>query len=740
MKSCSLVCFIILCFIHVGIQAQSKEHNYKLWAEQMDTLTNVNSRLKLCKQMLFKVNDIHKAEIYAHLGGIFRTKRLVDSSLYYYNKSIKLSLSKGDATEEYLSLAYVHMSDLLIEINKKEEAIEVLQKAYPILIKNPKDKSWAQYYISYAFLAEKKGEITESVKFTDSAIAVYLKAKDSTGLVACYHNRGFYHYNLANYEDAVLDLLNAIQVNKKLNNLSALAGNYYILSGCYVALSEYKLSKKYAIEGIAISKKIENDFLTTLNYSILSESYKELKETDNALAASDSMLIVAYKLKDNGQIAQGLTDKAGIYLSNLKNYEEAEKNFIEAYKIVKTNNIEVYINPIVGGLAEVYLSMENYPKAFKYLKLQEENLIKLNIFSKMKELHEGYSKYYEKTGQLNMALTHLKKYHAIKDSISSEKVKTEVANLEKQYDTKSKELQIVKLDKEKTEQKQLTAEAKTKQNYYLFASILLLSLLILGFWLFKKLKKQKEELDATNKVKNRLFSIIAHDLRGMIIPFQRSGKILEHYIENKNYDKTIVFSQELQKNSEGLSNMLDNLLNWSLEQMNGYKINPELLNVNNELESIKTNFSQQAEFKNTKINIINDEEIAMNMDKGAFHIIFRNLIGNALKYTDNGTIRLGINREINTLKCSIIDTGVGMDKEQLKDIFSLETKTSSTGTKGEKGAGLGLSLVYRFIKMNGGTIEVSSEQRVGTKFDLSFPLSEFDIAETKKVNAKELSA
>ncbi len=98
-------------------------------------------------------------------------------------------------------------------------------------------------------------------------------------------------------------------------------------------------------------------------------------------------------------------------------------------------------------------------------------------------------------------------------------------------------------------------------------------------------------------------------------------------------------------------------------------------------------------------------------------------------------------RNLNILKCSVIDTRVGMSREQLKELFILENKASSLGTRGEKGTGLGLSLVYRFVTMNGGRIEVSSEKRVGTKFDLSFPLLDSDIVHSQKLNEiKELSA
>ncbi|RKM96356.1 sensor histidine kinase, partial [Aquimarina sp. BL5] len=240
------------------------------------------------------------------------------------------------------------------------------------------------------------------------------------------------------------------------------------------------------------------------------------------------------------------------------------------------------------------------------------------------------------------------------------------------------------------------------------------------------------------QVKNRLFSIIAHDLRGMIIPFQRSGKILKYHINKGNHEKTIELSQALEQNSESLSNMLDNLLNWSLGQMNGYKMNLQTMSISEELNDIVLGYEQQAAYKKTKIDLKYEEDLWVNLDKGAFHVIFRNLIGNALKYTEGGNIRIEFTSEDDMFLCSITDTGVGMSQDQLEHLFSLEEKKSTIGTQGEKGTGLGLNLVYRFIKMHKGTIQVSSEKRIGTRFDLKFPMMNYQFNEKKE--RKSLSA
>ena len=487
MKIHFLISCISVFLVSLGLCAQSEEDYYKEWCKQMDTITEVDSRLKLSLDMVSKVSRVYKTEIFMHLGRIYSDKRMLDSSYFYYNKAIDFGESQGEEADEFLGLCYTHLAYLLLDEygyddDKKKEAKTLFKKARIILNRNKDYKAWSQYYISQSYLVEKNEDYLSAIKYMNSAVIFNQRIKDSSNLATCYHNRGFLHYNLSTFEKAAKNFLLAIGLNKKLNRLSNLAGTYYVLSACYVALDQNEIAVKYSKKGCEVSKKIGYDYATSLNYSILSESYRNLNKTQNALRAVDSMLVYARKINDSGQIAQGLTDKAGIHLVNTKNFDKAEEYYLQAYKIAKSSGVDVYMSPILGGLFEVYLKKNDYPKALKFLKLQEKNIEKLSLHHpNYLHLYESYSKYYEKTGQLNLALKHLKKHYTLKDSISSEKVKTQVADLEKKYDTKNKELQLVKLDKEKKKQEQLTAEAKAKQNLYLLSAILLLSILV--YWL-----------------------------------------------------------------------------------------------------------------------------------------------------------------------------------------------------------------------------------------------------------------
>ncbi|WP_298315275.1 tetratricopeptide repeat-containing sensor histidine kinase [uncultured Aquimarina sp.] len=736
---------IIIIFLAVNVYAQTPEGFCEQYENQHDTIQNLDKKIQFCHKLISKVDPECKIKLYLHLGQFYGLKRKIDSSLYSYDQAIKLG--KSLKTEELLSLAYVYKAYKIAynyNNSKNEEVIILLEEARKILSKDSMNKAWSQYYGTYSKIAEENIQLQKSLKYLDSAIIVNKRMKDTNRLSTSYHNRGVGFLNLSDYESASQDLIQSIKLanDRDKPNLSQIASSYYVLGACYIQGGEqYETAKKYIKKGIAISKKIGNDYLTLLNYSLLSESYQNLKENEEALNAADSSLFLARKLDDKIEIAQAMRDKGRVYLDNLKDLDKAEKHFLESYEITMSSNNydDTHIYPSLQGLIDVYLQKEDYSKAKKYLQDFEDVTNNLGSLSHQKEMHKAHSEYYEKVGQSTKALEHFKKYNVIKDSISNSEMKTEIADLEKKYDTKSKELDIVKLTKEKEEQQLVVQKAKAQQNLYLLAACFLLLLLGIGAWAFRKLRKQQKELTSTNQVKNRLFSIIAHDLRGMIIPFQRSGKILKHHIDKGNHEKTIELSQALEQNSESLSNMLDNLLNWSLEQMNGYKMNLENLSIKEELSKIILGYEQQATYKKTKIELEYQNDFNIKFDRGAFHVIFRNLIGNALKYTEGGNIRIKFTSKNDMFLCSVIDTGVGMSKDQLENLFTLEEKKSTVGTQGEKGTGLGLNLVYRFVKMYKGTIQVSSEKRIGTRFDLSMPIT---ISLTKEDGAisKPLSA
>jgi PAS domain S-box-containing protein len=237
-----------------------------------------------------------------------------------------------------------------------------------------------------------------------------------------------------------------------------------------------------------------------------------------------------------------------------------------------------------------------------------------------------------------------------------------------------------------------------------------------------ELKKNESELKALNTTKDKLFSIIAHDLRG---PIGTSADLLEVMMEsfdNFSNDEQLKMLDILKNSAKSTYNLLETLLNWANIQTGNLVFKPELFNLTKCLAGTIDGILPAALSKNITLLFEPREDIFSYADPNMIQTVFRNLLGNAIKYTFRGgtievtVINLGQKSEI-----TISDNGMGMDEETKVNLF-LQNKTSSKyGTENEKGTGLGLVLCKEFIEKHGGHIRVESELGNGSRFIFDIP-------------------
>ncbi|GAA3517842.1 hypothetical protein GCM10022393_34990 [Aquimarina addita] len=714
-------CFILLVFLSmVDPYAQDTDKLCSSWRVEMDKVTDLDAGVKYCQEKLIEVSPVCRTYVYLEIAGLFFRKLELNNALAYYDKAINNAKNLG--ADEALSYAYCSKITLLIRKEQHEEIYSLLKKSRELILPFPKSKSWIKYYEQNAYISYETADYYTAIDYMDSTIIAAKRSNYKTLIHETYEHLGYCYLKIGDYEKSAENFFKSLELKEQYGYLKDIGGTYRNLGGVYLEWKHFDKAKFFLEKSIAVTKSQNHQLSLMFNYHKLAQCYAALGLNDKAEKTIDSSTVLANKAEDGTYLILNFREKGLLYLNNYKNYQKAEKYLNKAYEYAKLSRDNKYIFHSIKDLIELYFIKEDYLKIDEYIK--KLGLIEKNINTLKSKIYllKTQARYYEKINEPKKALQKIKKYHTLQDSIMNKEVFEKVALLEKKYDTKKKELEISNLNKEKQKQIQILEKAQARQNLYLLASGVLLCLLFIGIWAFRKLRKQQRELSATNQVKNRLFSIIAHDLRGMLVPFQRSGKILKYHITNGNHKKTIELSGELEKNSERLSNTLDNLLNWSLEQMNGYKVHPEQIFVGEQLKEIISDYQEQASFKKTIMEINYEEEVSICFDKGAFHVIFRNLISNALKYTQEGTICIEFRNENNVLICTIVDTGLGMTEDQLQHLFTLEEKKNTIGTQGEKGTGLGLNLVYRFIKMHNGSIQVSSEKRIGTRFVLSIPI------------------
>jgi PAS domain S-box-containing protein len=234
-----------------------------------------------------------------------------------------------------------------------------------------------------------------------------------------------------------------------------------------------------------------------------------------------------------------------------------------------------------------------------------------------------------------------------------------------------------------------------------------------------KVRLQSEQLLGMNKLKDRLFSIIAHDLRGPLINLNDIIKMLNEGMITEEEFKSFV--PQLSKNIGYTTGLLENLLFWSKSQLQGEVVKPVYFN----LKEISVNILHL--FENTihekDILIENNIQLTCKVyaDKDMIQLVVRNLISNAVKFSKRGgSIKLSTTIEGNNTILCVTDTGVGISESDQKKLFEQETFTTR-GTDNEQGTGLGLLLCKDFIEKNGGSIWVESEIGKGSKFCVRIP-------------------
>ena len=234
-------------------------------------------------------------------------------------------------------------------------------------------------------------------------------------------------------------------------------------------------------------------------------------------------------------------------------------------------------------------------------------------------------------------------------------------------------------------------------------------------------EKRAEQLEIANQSKNKLFSILAHDLRSPLNSIQSFLEIsMEVEIEE---DEKRTINSSLLKETKYTGQMLINLLSWSKTQMEGVNVRMIRLDLAKVLETTLLLQTSLAEEKGLILNNRIQQNVQVIADRDMMELIIRNLINNAIKFTPAGG-EINVSSEIHGLECwiKIEDTGVGIARQDYDNIFSLHSE-STYGTNQEKGVGLGLVLCKEFIAMQQGRIWVESILNVGTTFFVSINLS-----------------
>ncbi len=238
----------------------------------------------------------------------------------------------------------------------------------------------------------------------------------------------------------------------------------------------------------------------------------------------------------------------------------------------------------------------------------------------------------------------------------------------------------------------------------------------------EKIKLQNLELAKLNDDKNIFISILAHDLKNPFSTFMNLVKYIKENLHRLNAENLQQFIEIINDSAQNTYQLLIDLLNWARSESGNIPFNPQSINCNEMINSVTKLFELQSIKKGTAIINYSPDDRYMYADVDIMKTVLRNLISNALKFTNpGGNISINVIELTEEICLSVKDDGVGMDEESLSNLFSITKISTTPGTDNEQGSGFGLIVCKQFVAMHKGRIEVQSEEGKGTTFTIYIP-------------------
>ncbi|UWX56278.1 HAMP domain-containing histidine kinase [Maribacter litopenaei] len=392
---------------------------------------------------------------------------------------------------------------------------------------------------------------------------------------------------------------------------------------------------------------------------------------------------------------------------------------------------------LLTGIATAHLNMGRDSISINYAQQAFDLSKKIDVVSGIEEGAKLLYQIHKNNGDFKNAL----EYHEIFKEVSSK-----ISRKESQKGLTMLKTKIA-YERQKEQLMEENEKAPAQQKNYVYATLIILLIFLVLTLLIKRnakiqkklnkeliskqedLKRKEKFLHEVNRTKNKLFSIIGHDLRGPIGAFQGLIKLFKEGEMTK--DEFIGFVPKLKSDIDHIAFTLNNLLSWGQTQMNGAITKPSITSIDSIVNENIALLSEVANNKSIKlINRIEAQTITW-CDSDQIDIVIRNLMSNALKFTpENGMVTIGAIEKTKQWEIYVRDNGVGMTEETLGKIFNQSGTHSTYGTNDEKGTGPGLSLCKEMVEKNQGIIWVDSAINKGSSFYFTIPKAQKEYKKT----------
>jgi signal transduction histidine kinase len=592
----------------------------------------------------------------------------------YGGKALELlSQIKDDSLEIRVLLAFTNAAQ---HVGEYETALEHGSKAETLALEIGDKKAAAAAYNHISRIYHHLGFLDRSLDYALRALKSSDIPEDYKNVAQAYTNIGNVYLALRDNKQALKQFQKSLYILTELGDEKSIARVLMNIGTVYYSSRQYKQALGYYRESRNIVEALGWQMGRAAVLGYIAAVYSETGDPAGALEINQTALEICKKIGQK-RMSAILLGNIGACYRKLQQYEKAWPNVDQALNIAeKIKNKDITSN--------LYLEL-------------------FNIYLSLKEYEEEAYVYFNKS-------------KAIDDEIFSGECRKNVYELLQRYQTGVQGEEILQLIQNNNIQKLKLERQELVRNFLTVVSLLALVLagVIYSRYRTKKrterlLKESEQRLRAMNTSKDKLFSIISHDLASPLNGLLLSSGYLEKKYNTMEEKQVKEFLHQIYENTHQMAKLLDNLLQWAMSQLGKLEVDPEILELSQLTEDTLRLMEPTAAEKNIRLFSRINESTRVCADKRMVETILRNLVSNAVKYSSaGGKVHISSNSNGNFLEVTVADTGVGIPADKLNTLFNPGIRTSTRGTAGEKGIGLGLVLCKEFVEKNGGTIRVEN--------------------------------
>ena len=656
--------------------------------------------------------------------------------------SIQLAFQNQDSTKVETSLKLIQ---LLYEIKEYDRALKYIVQSEKLSSSLNYNKGIAEITYYKALIYAAKDDYINATSGYNKAKELFTQLNDTLGIANVNNSIGLIEIKRGNYTKGLKHLLSAIKEleSRRLKNELSLA--YSNLAKAYYKINDYDQAIDYNIKALDVQEQLNDTIGISQSNNQLAELYSIKKEYRKAIEYYEK--VIEGNAGGNDSIRAQVFPKLGGEYLKFNDYEKASKYLIEGYNLNTRFKNEPNLLIALNNLGDLNLQQSRLILAER--QLLEAGAIAEKIDNKTELLkHYKLMKALDSTKRkFDRAFIWQRKYYDLKNSLDKNNVtldtKTKVSN-ELELDSNFDKKELIQPKEKSVSFKNQEFFNKYKLIFYgLIAALAIVSIFLVLIYLKrnsnikytqeleeKNIKielqnvaylEQTKHLENVNNVKDKLFSIVSHDLKDSLSSINGFIDLLrEGSLTREEFDNLI---PELSENANNASLLLFNLLNWSKSQMQSLEPKPTLFDIQEVFEDKVKLVEQRMESKGIELVDHSLRDFAYG-DRSMFEIVVQNLLANALKFCKNGdTITIANHISNGSCIVSIADTGVGISKENIDKLFKNNSSFTTLGTNNEKGTGLGLSICKELIELNNGKIWVESTQGIGSTFYVQLPKS-----------------